>query len=63
MAGTLTILRRELAGYFTSPLAYVFITIFLMLSGALTFYLGSFFQRGQADLQAFFLFHTGSISS
>ncbi|MDJ0934530.1 MAG: ABC transporter permease subunit [Kiloniellales bacterium] len=57
MAGTLTILRRELAGYFTSPLAYVFITIFLMLSGALTFYLGSFFQRGQADLQAFFLFH------
>ncbi len=57
MAGTLAILRRELAGYFTSPLAYVFITIFLMLSGALTFYLGSFFQRGQADLQAFFLFH------
>ncbi len=57
MAGTMTILRRELAGYFTSPLAYVFITIFLMLSGALTFYLGSFFQRGQADLQAFFLFH------
>ncbi len=57
MAGTLTILRRELAGYFTSPLAYVFITIFLMLSGALTFYLGGFFQRGQADLQAFFLFH------
>ena len=57
MAGTLTILRRELAAYFTSPLAYVFITIFLMLSGALTFYLGGFFQRGQADLQAFFLFH------
>ncbi|MDJ0947004.1 MAG: ABC transporter permease subunit [Kiloniellales bacterium] len=57
MAGTLAILRRELAGYFTSPLAYVFITIFLMLSGALTFYLGGFFQRGQADLQAFFLFH------
>ena len=57
MAGTLAILRRELAGYFTSPLAYVFITIFLMLSGALTFYLGNFFQRGQADLQAFFLFH------
>ena len=57
MSGTLAILRRELAGYFTSPLAYVFITIFLMLSGALTFYLGNFFQRGQADLQAFFLFH------
>jgi len=57
MAGTTVIFRRELAGYFTSPLAYVFITIFLMLSGAMTFYLGSFFQRGQADLQAFFLFH------
>ncbi len=57
MAGTTAILRRELAGYFTSPLAYVFITIFLMLSGALTFYMGGFFQRGQADLQAFFLFH------
>ena len=51
------IFRRELAGYFTSPLAYVFITIFLMLSGAMTFYLGGFFQRGQADLQAFFAFH------
>lgn len=57
MAGTTAIFRRELAGYFTSPLAYVFITIFLMLSGALTFYMGGFFQRGQADLQAFFLFH------
>ena len=57
MAGTTAIFWRELAGYFTSPLAYVFITIFLMLSGALTFYMGGFFQRGQADLQAFFLFH------
>ena len=57
MRGTAAILRRELAGYFSSPLAYVFITIFLMLSGALTFYLGGFFGRAQADLQSFFLFH------
>ena len=57
MQPLLAILRRELAGYFTSPLAYVFITIFLMLTGAMTFYLGGFFLRGQADLQAFFVFH------
>ena len=49
--------RRELAAYFGSPLAYVFIVIFLGLSGSLTFYLGSFLARGQADLNPFFLFH------
>ena len=48
---------RELAAYFASPVAYVFITIFLALAGALTFYVGGFFERGQADLQAFFTFH------
>ena len=52
-----TIFRRELAGYFTTPVAYVFIVIFLVLAGALTFYVGGFFERGQADLQAFFGFH------
>jgi ABC-2 type transport system permease protein len=51
------IMRRELASYFATPLAYVFILIFLMLSSAFTFYLGSFFERGQADLQAFFYWH------
>lgn len=51
------IARRELAGYFATPLAYVFILIFLMLSGAFTFYLGNFYERGQADLQPFFAFH------
>jgi ABC-2 type transport system permease protein len=51
------IMRRELASYFATPLAYIFILIFLMLSSAFTFYLGSFFERGQADLQSFFYWH------
>jgi ABC-2 type transport system permease protein len=51
------ICRRELAGYFATPLAYVFIVIFLLLAGVLTFFVGNFFERGQADLQAFFTFH------
>lgn len=53
----LAIFRRELHSYFATPLAYVFIVIFLILAGALTFYLGGFFERGQADLLPFFLFH------
>jgi ABC-2 type transport system permease protein len=52
-----TICRRELAGYFASPLAYGFIVIFLVLAGVLTFFVGNFFERGQADLQSFFTFH------
>src|SRR5271168_3729413 len=52
-----TIFRRELAAYFMTPVAYVFIVIFLVLTGALTYYLGGFFERGQADLQPFFTFH------
>ena len=50
------ILRRELASYFATPLAYVFILIFLVLANAFTFYLGGFYERGQADLQPFFAF-------
>jgi ABC-2 type transport system permease protein len=57
MRTTGVILRRELAAYFTTPVAYVFIVIFLIMSGALTFYVGNFFEHGQADLQAFFDFH------
>ncbi|HNC70469.1 MAG TPA: ABC transporter permease, partial [Pseudomonadales bacterium] len=57
MGMTLIIARRELAAYFATPLAYVFVLIFLMLSGAFTFYLGGFYERGQADLVAFFSFH------
>ncbi|HYL02188.1 MAG TPA: ABC transporter permease subunit [Steroidobacteraceae bacterium] len=51
------ILRRELSSYFATPLAYVFIFIFLVLANAFTFYLGGFYQRGQADLDPFFTFH------
>jgi ABC-2 type transport system permease protein len=51
------IMRRELASYFATPLAYVFILIFLVLANAFTFYLGGFYERGQADLQPFFNFH------
>ena len=51
------IVKRELASYFSTPLAYVFIVIFLTLIGSFTFYLGNFFVRGQADLNAFFAFH------
>jgi ABC-2 type transport system permease protein len=57
MKNVLIIFRRELAAYFTTPLAYVFIIIFLVLAGVLTFFLGNFFERGQADLQPFFGFH------
>jgi ABC-2 type transport system permease protein len=56
MPPALIVARRELAGYFATPVAYVFIVIFLVLAGALTFTLGNFFGRGQADLQPFFSF-------
>jgi ABC-2 type transport system permease protein len=51
------ITRRELAGYFSSPVAYVFIVIFLLLAGFFTFTVGDFFERGQAGLDSFFLWH------
>ncbi|HEB77030.1 MAG TPA: ABC transporter permease [Methylothermaceae bacterium] len=54
---TWIICRRELAGYFATPLAYVFLVMFLILSGVFTFYLGGFYERGQADLQPFFDYH------
>ncbi len=57
MTGTWTICRRELTGYFASPLAYVFIIVFLVLAGALTFFAGGFFERAEADLRVFFQFH------
>ena len=49
--------RRELKSYIATPLAFVFIVVFLMLAGTFTFYLGNFYERGQADLNAFFNFH------
>ena len=48
---------RELRSYFATPVAYVFMVIFLVLMGTFTFYLGGFYERGQADLQPFFSFH------
>jgi ABC-2 type transport system permease protein len=53
----MALFRRELKSYFATPVAYVFIVIFLVLMGTFTFYLGGFFERGQADLQPFFSFH------
>jgi len=57
MSNFTVVLKRELASYFATPLAYVFIVIFLMLTGVFTFFLGGFFENGQADLWAFFNFH------
>ena len=51
------IFRREFASYFATPLAFVFIVIFLLLAGAFAFYLGGFYERGQADLAPFFNYH------
>ena len=49
--------KREFASFFATPVAYVFIFIFLMLSGIFTFYVGNLYERGQADLLPFFNFH------
>jgi ABC-2 type transport system permease protein len=51
------IFKRELTGYFGSPVAYVFIVIFLLLSGFFTFNISHFFEMGQADLRSFFQWH------
>jgi ABC-2 type transport system permease protein len=51
------IVKRELAGYFTSPIAYVFLVIFLLLTGFFTFTVGAFFERGEASLVSFFTWH------
>ncbi|GAA6131976.1 ABC transporter permease [Halopseudomonas sabulinigri] len=52
------IFKRELGSYFATPLAYIFIVIFLVLSALFTFDLGGFYTAGQADLNAFFSFHS-----
>ncbi len=51
------IIKRELGGYFTSPIAYVFLVIFLLLTGFFTFTVGNFFERGEASLVSFFTWH------
>lgn len=57
MSNVMAVVRRELISYFLTPVAYVFIVIFLISSNTFTFYLGSFYERGQADLMPFFNFH------
>jgi len=57
MKSAWAITKRELAGYFTSPVAYVFLVIFLLLTGFFTFTAGQFFERGEASLGAFFAWH------
>lgn len=58
LANIWTIAKRELSGYFASPVAYVFIVIFLLLTGFFTFMVGGFFERGEASLrESFFVWH------
>jgi ABC-2 type transport system permease protein len=57
LQGWQQVFRREFAGYFATPIATVFLIIFLIACGIFTFYVGNFFERGQADLQPFFQSH------
>jgi len=57
MSQVVHIAKRELMSYFATPVAYVFLMIFLIMAGVFTFYLGNFYERGQADLLSFFNFH------
>jgi len=57
MKSVITIVRRELLSYFTTPIAFVFLVVFLVLAAAFSFYLGGFYERQIADLQPFFQFH------
>ena len=57
MHNVATIFRREFASYFATPLAFVFIVIFLILAGVFACYIGNFYERGQADLAPFFTYH------
>ncbi|GAB4202219.1 MAG: ABC transporter permease [Wenzhouxiangellaceae bacterium] len=52
-----TVMRRELQAYFSTPVAWVFLVIFLVLTSAITFMLGGYYERGIADLEPFFRFH------
>ncbi|MGH8226439.1 MAG: ABC transporter permease subunit [Steroidobacteraceae bacterium] len=57
MRNVAIIMRRELGSYFATPIAYIFIVIFMVLASWFSFYLGGFYERGQADLGPFFSFH------
>src|SRR5688572_11172892 len=52
-----TIFKKELAGYFITPVAYVFIVVFLLLTGIFTFYIGNLYENGEATLDPFFMWH------
>jgi ABC-2 type transport system permease protein len=57
MNGVVAVLKREVASYFATPIAYVFIVIFLAVSAWFTFSFGNFYERDQADLASFFTWH------
>src|ERR1700679_4196172 len=57
MSPVTALMRRELRSFFATTVGYVFLVIFLVLAGILTFYAGDFYERGQADLQPFFVMH------
>jgi len=57
VTGMPAVFKRELKAYFATPVAYVFIVIFLFLTGIFTFNIGGFYERNQADLEPFFRFH------
>lgn len=57
MSTLFSIYKREFNSYFVTPVAYVFIVIFLFMTGTFTFYLGAFYETNQADLEPFFRFH------
>jgi ABC-2 type transport system permease protein len=57
MSAVLSVFKREFASYFATPIAFVFLIIFLFAMGVFTFYIGNFYSAGVADLQSFFNFH------
>lgn len=57
MNGLINIYKKELRGYFLTPLGFVIISVFLFTTGTFTFYLGGFYERGRADLEPFFAWH------
>jgi len=57
MSAVVSVFKREFASYFATPIAFVFLIIFLFAMGVFTFYIGNFYTAGVADLQSFFGFH------
>lgn len=57
LSGLLAVYRRELSGYFATPVAYVFVAVFLLALGAFTFQIGRYLDTGRVDLAPFFVFH------